>query len=148
MTDEWNTSYSFGPGLIPRSWRNGRSLYKLQLPKSGWLVDVTHGQSISAIQRALGHVLAAHRITDLTLSEIHGADRSLTTTIAGSIRPLVLDDGSLPVGILYQSKWGLSRHVMRSGYAPWMMGRSSVASPPRCLLPAASTGTVLTFKQQ
>ncbi|WP_249353552.1 RES domain-containing protein [Rhodococcus sp. USK13] len=99
-----------GSMLIPsisKGWRQARSIYTLSLPWQGWFVDVTAAQSISTIQAELRDTLGKLGVSELTLGVITGnLDKMITTTIAEWIRSVVLDDGSLPHGIVYRSKWG------------------------------------------
>ncbi|WCT06089.1 RES family NAD+ phosphorylase [Rhodococcus qingshengii] len=92
---------------ISKGWRDERSSYTLTLPDDGWFVDVSASQSISAIGLALADELLAYEVPELTLGVITGSlDKGITTTIAAWIHSRVLDDGTLPHGIVYRSKWG------------------------------------------
>jgi hypothetical protein len=52
----------------------------------------------------------------LTISDLTGENRALTTRIAGWIRDSTLDDGSQPLGIRYTSKHGSDLPL----YALWL----------------------------
>lgn len=131
VTEEWGICFSFKPGLIPGSWRGERSLYKLRLPQDGWLVDVGHGESVGTIGRQIQSQLEALDITKLTLAEVYGANRAVTAAIAEWIHSVVLDDGSLPLGILYDSKWGNDQAC----YAIWLRavddGKETTSEPTK-----------------
>ncbi len=106
---------------ISRGWRQSRSLYELQLPDSGWFVDITNAESISVVCDQLGPTLLPEcGIERLTLSELTGSAeelKKLTTGIATWIRETVhLHDGERPHGIVYPSKWG----VNFSNWAMWL----------------------------
>jgi hypothetical protein len=106
---------------ISQGWRQVRSLYELGLPHTGWFVDVTGAESISAISEQLGPTLRAEcNIEQLTLSELTSSSeefKRLTTGIATWIRDtIVLDDGQRPHGIFYPSKWGSTLN----NYAMWL----------------------------
>lgn len=99
-----------GIGAIPTSWRESRRLFEVELNAPGWLVDVHHPASISAIEAAGGGTmarwLAAQGIPALTLSALTSENRMVTTTIADMIRAAALEDGSSPRGIQFPSKHG------------------------------------------
>lgn len=107
ITAELPRHGAMAPRSISKGWRDARSIYTLRLPLSGWFVDVTASQSVSIIGAALQEPLGELEIEELTLGEITGSlDKAITTTISGWVRSVVLDDGSLPHGIAYRSKWG------------------------------------------
>lgn len=95
---------------IPQGWRQERSLYELTLPPGGWFIDVLAPESIAVLNAECRELLDAHAVARLTMSELTGsssAARAITTGIATHIRSrVVLFDGSLPHGIVYDSKWG------------------------------------------
>lgn len=99
-----------GVGAIPTSWRETRRLFEVKMNASGWLVDVHHPASISAIEAAGGGTmarwLATQGIPALTLSVLTSENRMVTTTIADMIRAAALEDGSSPRGIQFPSKHG------------------------------------------
>jgi RES domain len=106
---------------ISRGWREVRSLYELQLPYSGWFIDVTGAESISVLSEQLSSLLEEHGIAQLTLSELTSSSEAmkrLTTGIATWIRErIVLVDGERPHGIFYPSKWGTT---LGDNYAMWL----------------------------
>lgn len=107
---------------IPKGWREVRSLYELQLPYSGWFVDITGAESISVLSAQLGSTLLAEcEIEQLTVSELTSSSedlKKLTTGIADWIRErIVLFDGERPHGIFYPSKWGTT---LGDNYAMWL----------------------------
>lgn len=105
---------------ISKGWREARALYELSLPQTGWFIDITAMSSIATISATMTDILAAHAVTDLTVSELTASTdgaRRLTTAIATRIRThTTLDDGSLPLGIAYPSKKGVSLQ----NWALWM----------------------------
>lgn len=105
---------------LTRDWIGHRRLYEVATTRSGWLVDVHAAETLNAINDAVGWTTgvapAGHHLERLTLHELFSENRHLTMHIATWIRGLVLDDGSLPVGIRYGSKRGADLHV----YAIWL----------------------------
>lgn len=100
--------------VVVQGWRLDRAVYELRLPSRGWFVDVHAAESLAAINEAL----FPHRrpVGDLTLSDLAGEDRNLTSRVAEWIRSQVLDDGTEPLGIQYVSKHGSNLPV----YAVWL----------------------------
>jgi hypothetical protein len=86
-------------GMDP-DWRMDREIYTLEFPGLPW-VDLTHPDTVLAI-KASG-IAAGDR---LTVSDLTGDDRALTTSVAQWIRAQELQDGRRPAGIRYPSKFG------------------------------------------
>ncbi|WAH95589.1 RES domain-containing protein [Arthrobacter sp. MMS18-M83] len=83
-------------------WRLDREIYSLSFPTLPW-VDLTHPDSVVAI-KASG-IAAADR---MTVADLTGDDRTLTTAVAQWILAQRLDDGSQPAGLRYPSKFGFT----------------------------------------
>jgi RES domain-containing protein len=109
VAEEWDHRFHTQPGYVPAAWRDERLIHKVALPMTGWVIDVEHANTLATLNAALPSQLAGllpeHR-NYLTTSDLHGEDRRLTTLIAQWLRAQVLEDGSLPHGILYRSKHG------------------------------------------
>lgn len=103
IDSEWDNLQHMRPGQIPRAWRAERRFHRLT-PPTGWFVDVERSQTISAVSQGLRGELAGLSVEELTTGNLRGEDRMVTTTIAGWLWALVLDDGSLPLGVRYGSK--------------------------------------------
>lgn len=97
---------------VNAGWRDSRRLYHLTPPSTGWFVEICHADSVAALNTAANPPHPGH----LTLSDLTGEDRALTTRIAQWVRTRVLDDGSYPLGIRYVSKHGSNLDV----YALWL----------------------------
>lgn len=99
-----------GVGAIPTTWRESRRVFEVEMSGPGWLVDVHHPASISAIEAAgdgaMARWLARQGILALTLSALTSENRMVTTTVADVIRTATLEDGSSPRGIQFPSKHG------------------------------------------
>lgn len=101
---EWAERKYMPPGTVAAGWRHERLVYELRLPDSGWFIDIERAESISAISTALKSDLAGLGLQTLTVANLRGEQRTLTTTIATWLRSQVLHDGSLPHGIQFGSK--------------------------------------------
>lgn len=101
---EWDQLFSIDPKKIVQGWRDARRLYTLQLPPSGWAVDIEHGDSVEALNRGLAQHLASKGIPRLDRSHLCGETRAITVDAARWVHAQVLDDGTLPHGICYPSK--------------------------------------------
>jgi hypothetical protein len=71
----------------------------------GW--DIEHPDSIAAIGAGIGKRLNDELgIEQLTLGVFHGENRAATTMAATWVRDQMLEDGSYPLGLKFQSKHG------------------------------------------
>ena len=125
VRDEWTAHSNMIPGWLPRSWRESRLLYVLQVDEPVRWIDLTAADTIAALNRELGDELERVRgVQEVTLGTVTGADREATTMIAEWIREQVLDDGSYPAGVQFHSKYG-------SGlcWAYWMRRRDDQLGP-------------------
>jgi hypothetical protein len=101
---EWAERNHMRVAAIPQNWREERNICPLELPDSGWFVDIEAAESMAAIFQQHGHVLAAAGVEQLTTAHLHGENRILSTAIAERVHQSTLWDGSRPHGILYRSK--------------------------------------------
>lgn len=104
------------PGLLAAGWRQERLIYELRLPETGWFVDIEAAVSVAAVAGGLGKELARLGLRTLTVADLRGPDRTVTTTIAKWVRAQTLDDGSLPHGVQFGSKHGSDWHC----WAVWL----------------------------
>ncbi|WP_427130531.1 hypothetical protein [Pseudarthrobacter sp. S9] len=106
VEDEWHANGHMIPGWIPANWRDGRLVYSMRFESGSW-VDIAHGDSIAALNEALGNFLYEVDVPEtLTLAEVTGGRREVTTLLASWIRDQIPDDGSYPMGIRFPSKHG------------------------------------------
>lgn len=110
IATEWASRGTMGLWNVPASWRDGRNLYELVLPETGWFVDVTDANSLKQLTAAMS------RSKQLTVHDLTGEDRDLTTKIGKWIHDSRLFDGSQAVGIMYPSKFGVN-HLC---YSAWL----------------------------
>jgi len=108
---EWAIEGTMSLWSVPASWREDRNLYGLELPDAGWLVDVNDSESLSRLTAAFDLP------EQLTLADLAGNNRDLTTNIGEWIRSQQLFDGSTPVGIAYQSRFGMNHRC----FAIWLV---------------------------
>ena len=104
VEQEWAERHHMAPRQVAAAWRNERLLYRLDLPSDGWFVDIEMADSIAAVSRALPELIVGSGRDQLTTGYLKSEDRDLTTAIAEWVRGIVLDDGNLPHGIVYESK--------------------------------------------
>lgn len=134
---EWDERHHMPPGGLPAAWRSERLMHEIYLPADGWFVDIEASNSVAAIADAMASDLGAMGVSNLTVSELRGADRHLTTTIAEWIWHRVLDDGSLPLGIRFGSKHGSDW----SCWAVWL--RATDDSKPHAEETTADAGSAI-----
>lgn len=92
------------PGEIPASWMSARSLYRVHMPRTGWWVKIDSADTLNAVS----DVMRGSR-GQLTLADVCGEDRGLTTELAQVVRDSVLDDDTAPIGISFPSKTAYGR---------------------------------------
>lgn len=104
LTEEFHNRGLPGPGEVPVDWQLVTSLYKVQLPANDWWVVIDSPATLNALSDLMGG-----SADQLTLGHVCGDNRALTTELAQVIRDQVLDDGSLPLGIVFPSKTAFGR---------------------------------------
>ena len=125
VRDEWTANSNMVPGWLPRSWRESRLIYTLQVADPIRWIDLTAADTIAVLNRHLGDDLQRHcGVTEITLGTVTGPDRKATTMIAEWIREQVLDDGSYAAGVQFHSKYGSG-----SCWAYWMRRRDDQLGP-------------------
>lgn len=110
IAHEWEEADFRGVGALPSSWYGRRRLYRARIIDAGWLVDIEHPDTISALQGQadsdVARFLAHQGIPALTTAVLRSENRLVTTMLAEIIRDAVLDDGSNPRGVHFGSKHG------------------------------------------
>ncbi|WP_150115112.1 hypothetical protein [Microbacterium sp. CGR1] len=123
IVTEWDESDHMKASWLPRAFRDGRALYTIEYP-DGWWIDASATETIAAIHDLVtGPWPTKDGDSDkpLTLADLTGDDRVLTTAIAAAIREHVqLDDGTLPLGIQFLSKHGRPADGSGLCWAYWM----------------------------
>ncbi|MBG6218966.1 hypothetical protein IWX75_003454 [Arthrobacter sp. CAN_A6] len=87
---------------LEHDWRLERSIYTLNFPSLPW-VDLAHPDTVVAIKAS-----GIAKSDRMSLADLTGDNRQLTTVIAQWIRSQQLDDENYPAGIRYPSKFGLA----------------------------------------
>lgn len=130
---EWDEDGKMKASWLPRTFREGRSMFTLRFPAGSW-IDITAIDTISAIHELFDGEFPTSEGTlrePLTLSHLTGDDRILTTAIATMLRNDVeLDDGSLPLGIRFTSKHGHPAGKSEHCWAYWMRNVDSGLTEP------------------
>jgi hypothetical protein len=120
---EWDEAGNMKARWLPRAFREGRAMYEISFPQ-GWWVDLTTAESLQAIGENFPDglpTLAGTNAESLTISDVTGDDRVLTTTLATWLRESVtLDDGSLVTGVRFHSKHGRPSDGSGICWAYWM----------------------------
>lgn len=118
---DWGISNGMNRGWLEAGWREARRMYRLTFEEGVW-VDIAHSDTLMAISDGMREELYVLGISlGLTVSEVTSNDRRLTTAIATWLRETVtLDDGTLPVGIRFQSKHGTQNDGAGMCWAYWM----------------------------
>jgi hypothetical protein len=107
IRDEWRAAgHRRGPRQVDLGWLGKYRLYRLRLPTMGWFIDIEASSSLSAITDYAADDLRDHGLAEVSVAELRGNDRRLTTAIATRLWPLTLDDGGLAHGVMYGSRHG------------------------------------------
>lgn len=110
IAEEWDEEDFRGVGALPPAWLSARRMDSVRVIPDGWLVDVQHPDSIAALESAkdgaTARFLANQGIPSLTVSVLTSENRIVTTMLAEIMRDAVLDDGSTPRGVHFESKHG------------------------------------------
>ena len=141
IASEWHQAGNMHAMWLPQAWRKERLLHSVAFPR-GWWIDITATETLTAIRNEFigGFPDEQQEIADsLTISDVTGEDRLLTTTLASMLRDRVeLDDGSLPLGIRFLSKHGNPAGQSGACWAHWLRGSESPnLQQPAALPPAA-----------
>lgn len=137
---EWADRGHLPPGSVPAAWREARRLYELTLPTNGWLVDLRVSASLAAMNKSaelmstLTPMLSGQ---ELILGDLSGRDRELTTRVAEWIHRRTLEDGQLPHGIVYSSKWGNDLPCFAIWLREMAAGAEEQAEPTKRAIPLA-----------
>ena len=104
LTDDLHSRGLPGPGEVSVDWQLASSLYEVHLPATGWWVVIDCPATLNALSDTMGG-----SVPPLTLGHVIGDNRALTTQLAQVVRESVLEDGSLPLGIVFPSKTAYGR---------------------------------------
>jgi hypothetical protein len=128
---DWDQAGTMRARWLPKAWREGRALYRLNYP-AGWWVDMTSTSTLTALSRHLEDELADLGITGrLTTAHIAGDDRAITTLIATWLRDTVtLFDGAQPLGVRFISKHGHPPGATGTCWAYWMRATDAGLDEP------------------
>lgn len=94
------------PWAISGKWQVDRCLHKVAMPSEGWWVRADHYATINQVATDLAGPLREMGVDLLTLGDLGGEVRAVTTLIAELVRNQNLFDGSRPLGIEFPSKTG------------------------------------------
>ncbi|MBF6171891.1 RES domain-containing protein [Nocardia blacklockiae] len=106
IREEWENAGYRAPREIDLTWLSEYRLYRITLPTMGWFIDIEAASSLAAIAKYPPPSLVERGVGEVSVAELRGSDRSLTTAIATRLWPITLDDDSLAHGILYGSRHG------------------------------------------
>lgn len=104
LTEDLHNRGLPGPGEVSVDWQLAISLYEVQLPATGWWVVIDCPATLNALSNTMGG-----SVPQLTLEHVIGDNRALITQPAQVVHESVLEDGSLPLGIVFPSKTAYGR---------------------------------------
>ncbi|MBF6548833.1 hypothetical protein [Nocardia brasiliensis] len=125
VREEWKSAGHRAPREIDLGWLDEFKLYTLTLPAAGWFIDIEASTSLSAIISYAPMSLVERGILEISVAELRGTDRWLTTAIATRIWQITLDDASLAHGVVFGSRhgsdwncWAVWLRRVRTGLTP------------------------------
>lgn len=113
------TARGMVPTWIDANWRFQHGVAQVGATRSEWFVDVDSLHTIGALRSRAADLLDSHGYEDLDVALLRSGDRRLTTDLAELISWEVLDDGSTPSGIRFESRHGSNLEC----WAVWGRGR-------------------------
>lgn len=131
IVDDWDQAGTMRARWLPRAWRDGRSIYRVDYP-TGWWVDIMSTSTLTALSDHLEDDLADLGITGgLTVAHVTADDREITTRIARWLRDTAtLFDGTQPLGIRFVSKHGHPTGGTGTCWAYWMRATDAGLDEP------------------
>lgn len=131
VVDDWDQAGTMRARWLPRAWRDGRTVYRVDYP-AGWWVDVISTSTLTALSHYLEDELAELGITGgLTVAHVTADDRAVTTLIARWLRDTAtLYDGTQPIGIRFTSKHGHPTGGTGTCWAYWMRATDAGLNEP------------------
>lgn len=94
------------PHEIDLDWLLKQRLYTMLLPTAGWLVDAEHSNTIAYLHRNRPAILLEKGLQQVTVAELRGENRFVTSHLAETMARPHLQDQTRPIGLLYGSKLG------------------------------------------
>jgi len=131
VVDDWDQAGTMRARWLPRAWRDGRALYRVDYPTGRW-VDIMSTHTLAALSRHLEDELADLDITGgLTVANVTADNRAVTTLIARWLRETAtLFDGTQPLGIRFTSKHGHPTGGTGTCWAYWMRATDAGLTEP------------------
>ncbi|GAA5113892.1 hypothetical protein GCM10023339_18800 [Alloalcanivorax gelatiniphagus] len=101
---EWAEKGHMHVGSIPKVWHAERNLVQIDVATDGWYIDIEHPVSLQVLRSQFAGLLTERGLEDFDVSVIRGHDRLVTCAVAEWVNGLYLEDGSVPLGIRYNSR--------------------------------------------
>jgi hypothetical protein len=106
LNEDWRRLGHMQPGHLPAGWRDGHLMYRVRVPETaGWWIDVHAQETLDALSISIGSELSP--LTgrhDIDKGIIFSPNREVTTRLAAWMRDQLLDDGTEPLGIRFESR--------------------------------------------
>lgn len=102
--EEWAEKGHMLVGNIAKVWHVERNLAQVGVATDGWYIDIEHPVSLQVLRSQFAGLLAERALRDFDVSVIRGHDRVVTCAVAEWVNALYLEDGSVPLGIRYNSR--------------------------------------------
>ncbi|MFI8592578.1 hypothetical protein [Dietzia maris] len=121
IAQDWADLGARPPGVIDINWLYAHRLYTVALPRSGWFVEIEHARTITYLGAHIPLSLWERGVDEITVAQTRGADRHLTTELAGALAVAPTAGDVRALGIHYYSKHG----TQWSCWAVWLRDDSA-----------------------
>lgn len=103
IAEDWQELGKRPPGVIDLGWLYAYALYTVVMPEDGFFTEIEHARTITYLGQHLPAAVWERGIDAITVSEIRGPDRELTTPLAEVLSKAPVAEGP-NWGIHYYSK--------------------------------------------
>ncbi|WP_216695323.1 hypothetical protein [Dietzia psychralcaliphila] len=106
IAQDWAELGARPPGVIDINWLYAHRMYTVVMPQAGWFVEIEHARTITYLGAHIPLSLWERGIAEITVAQTRGADRYVTTELAGALAAAPLADQARALGVHYYSKHG------------------------------------------
>lgn len=106
VDEDWKRLGHMQPGHLPAAWRDGHLVYSVSIPlAAGWWIDAHAQETLDTRTIAMGsqlsHLTGRH---DVDRGIMFNHDCEIITRLAEWMRKEILDDGTKPLGVRFESR--------------------------------------------
>jgi hypothetical protein len=109
IEQDWAAMRVMPPGDIAGQFRRDRLLAEVVVTRDGHVVDVSAAETLGTLRRSAEDWVPTRYLSDISridLASLTGSDRLFTCAAAAWLSQRILNNGSVPLGVTYQSRHG------------------------------------------